>query len=465
MKSLIVLASALAAVCARAGLDVSVTSVGQDERRAVVVDYVLFGASAIVTASFETNAVDETTGETVWAPISGENVKSVAGEINRIVSAGAHSFSWKVTKDWRGRTIPAGGIRVKLEAKSVYDPPDYLVVDLEKDEDAVRYYASADGVPGGVGDAAYKTTKLLMRRIHAANVPFRMGGAAYDDKRVLPRERPRMVTLTEDFYIGVYEFTQRQYELVAGFEGSTVANRTPSKSKSVVNAAMRPVTNIQASHLRGATADYSWIRDGHDVSATLPMGLLRGRYGFAFDLPTSAQWEFAARGGTTTPYISGAYAADSDDWGQENSHKMDDYAWSLFKHDDDDGDLYDYSYFDAGQNKVITVDKGSVPHVVGKLKANAFGLYDVFGNVNEICLDWYWTTSNDYDCLADVIDPKGPPTPSTDNNYATQTMAGGSCVTGGQGGNVTYLRSSSRFTWNNALVGNGFRICCPAVAH
>ena len=67
--------------------------------------------------------------------------------------------------------------------------------------------------------------------------------------------------------------------------------------------------------------------------------------------------------------------------------------------------------------------------------------------------------------IADVIDPKGPPTPSTDNNYATQTMAGGSCVTGGQGGNVTYLRSSSRFTWNNALVGNGFRICCPAVAH
>ena len=471
MKRLFGMSFALLASAAVAGPAVEVLSVSQNVRRAVVVEYRLTGGDAIVTASFETNAVNEAQ-ETVWAPIAGANVKSVSGDVNAVVTVGTHAFTWKVTKDWPGRTIPAGGIRVKLTARSVRDPADYLVIDLEKTEKGVFYYETADDVPGGVTDDAYKTTKVLLKRIRAANTPFRMGATCVDEKRVLPREQARVVTLTEDYYMGVYEFTQKQYELVAGFPGSAVVNATPSASRTMPNAGKRPVTNIQASTLRGSGADYVWPGKGHLVDPALPLGLLRTRYGFDFDLPTSAQWEYAAAGGVRTDYISGAYSYDGDNWGQENSGKMDDYSWSMFHYVDDDsvesvagGIGYAKSWYDAASNTVKSDNRDNVPHVVGKLRPNNYGLYDIFGNVNEICLDWFWLSSNDYDCLTDLVDPKGPPTAPTQSDYATQTMGGGSCIGGGQAGDLLSHRISARFAYAGTLGGNGFRLCCPAVAH
>lgn len=80
---------------------------------------------------------------------------------------------------------------------------------------------------------------------------------------------------------------------------------------------------------------------------------LSAKTGKRYRLPTEAEWEWACRAGTTTPYFFGS-----------DEKKLDDYAW----------------YADNSDDKT---------HVVAKKKANPWGLYDILGNVAEWCVDYY----------------------------------------------------------------------------
>ena len=93
------------------------------------------------------------------------------------------------------------------------------------------------------------------------------------------------------------------------------------------------------------------------------------RAGRAYRLPTEAEWEYACRAGATTTWSFG-----------DNDSDLDEYAWTR-------------------QNA-----KGT-SHPVGEKKPNAWGLYDMHGNVNEWCLDWY---HQDYYKATPLADPPGP---------------------------------------------------------
>ena len=209
----------------------------------------------------------------------------------------------------------------------------YCVVDLSAGPNATKYpvsYLAAE--PKGGWTDEYKTTKLVLRRIKPGK--FMMGGK-YE------------VTLTKPFYCGVFEVTQKQYELVTG------ANPSSTKGD------MRSVGNVSWNAIRGNSATYNWP-SSVNVDPSTFIGKIQARTSLNIDLPTEAQWEYACWAGTT-----------NDD--------------------------------NIAKNKPD--GKRGYPMVVGSYRPNAWGLYDMHENVWEWCLDW----SNKTDHFSSgVTDPVGP---------------------------------------------------------
>ena len=154
----------------------------------------------------------------------------------------------------------------------------YCVVDLSAEPNADKYPVSyLDAEPKGGWTDEYKTTKLVLRRIEPGM--FKMG-----DKYE--------VTLTKPYYMGVFEVTQKQYELVTGDK--------PSAFK----GDMRPVENVSWNDARGDSTIHDWPTV-KTVAEDSFMGSIRTRTGLSFDLPTEAQREYACRAWTTSKYNNG----------------------------------------------------------------------------------------------------------------------------------------------------------------
>ena len=170
------------------------------------------------------------------------------------------------------------------------------------------------------------------------------------------RETQHQVTLTKGYWLGKYELTQEQY---------------------------KAVTNWNPSEIRGDDLPVEQVRwsDAMDFCAKLTAiekEAERLPEGYEYTLPTEAQWEYACRAGTTTSLNSGKYVL-----AMYECPNVDEVGW------------YRYS------NGELT------HHPVGLKQPNAWGLYDMHGNVVEWCLDWY----GDYPITA-VTDPTGPSTGS-----------------------------------------------------
>lgn len=163
-------------------------------------------------------------------------------------------------------------------------------------------------------------------------------GTEKPDPKFAGQEKQHKVTLTQPFYMGKFEVTQPQYEKVIG--------SNPSKDKGET----LPVSSV------------SW-EDDQVFCKKLSESTKRD-----VTLPTDAQWEFAARAGTTTTWYTG----------------------------DSEAELGKAAWYGA--------NAGGKAHPVGQKAPNAWGLYDMIGNVRELVLDYY---ADALPCT-DATDPKGP---------------------------------------------------------
>jgi len=176
---------------------------------------------------------------------------------------------------------------------------------------------------------------------------FLMGSPGTEDERDGDEGPQHRVRITNPFYIGKHEITQEQWERVMG--------SNPSHFKGAEN----PVEQVSWSDCQEFAKKLSAKFDG-----------------LTFALPTEAEWEYACRAGTGTPFHTGeTIATDQANYGGN------------------------YTY--GGGRKGVWRKK-TAP--VGSFRPNAFGLFDVHGNVWEWCQDWY---ADNYPAGAQT-DPTGP---------------------------------------------------------
>lgn len=339
---------------------VTVTSVEQSFNRAVTVNYTLADAPAIVTLDVYVNGV----------AISQKHVWSISGDANQLVQPGDHTLVWHPDKSWPNQKFTDGEVSIGVTAWSKDDPPLYLSANLV--DGTVKYYTSEEGVPGGVTqNPAYKTDTILMRRIYAKDIPFEMGSASDEIGRYTTdkRESKHPMTLTHDYYIGVFPVTQRQWWYMMNAKPSYFANASCWEG--------RPVENISYSMIRmtgTATADTS-CRYPNAPGANSFLGKLRAKTNVAFDLPASAQWEYASRSGNGDgKWNDGSLILDADN--DENLNRL---GRNLRNGGaPSDGGL---AAADA------TADAGTP--IVGSYLPSSWGLYDMHGGVWELCHDTY----------------------------------------------------------------------------
>ena len=310
-------------------------------------------------------AKDKTTGKMLFE----SDDSCLSGDTG--AAAGAHKVVWDI--EAQGTTINSANIMFTV----MYCDELYLVADLSAGANASTYPISYLGsVPSGGWTDAYKTTKLVLRRIPAGT--FKM-------------QNESNVTLTKPFYIGVFEVTQKQWELVM------------ESNPSYFGGDALPVEKVSYNTIRGSSNGANWPSSSAVDSSSF-MGKLRVRTGLNFDLPTEAQWEYACRAGTTTTYY----------WGNSMNGN---YAW----------------YID---------NSSGTTHKVGTKTPNAWGLYDMSGNVWEWCVDWYGT-------LVYGADPKGS------SSGAYRVLRGGSWNY--YTGNCTSSSRHNNYP-SDEYVSNGFRL-------
>ena len=355
---------ACALTSAAGEISVSSVTIAQDARtRLVTVEYTLGDEPAIVTVDFQTNGVS----------IGEANFANVIGDVNRLVStAGRHVITWRPDKSpLAGVSFLGTRVTAEVKAWPKDDPPDYMVALLGEDDVSmprITYYVSTNALPGGLENDEYRTTKLVMRRIHAAGVRWLMGNDG-NEVAASANETPHFVTLSEDYYIGIFETTQEQHRQFSGYGYTDGTDSPPVYATNRSDIAVSPKVRIDWRFLRGNDAPIDRYR-------TLGTGrcdfkALRERTGVDFDLPTEAQWEYAARAGATNGIMYAGIIYN-------NAASVQQYEW-YYGNSDKHTEANGYPGGDGLQHG----------HRVGSKLPNPFGLYDMLGNADEMCLDAY----------------------------------------------------------------------------
>jgi len=371
MKKLLIALTLGAAMAASAqnAITLSNATLKQDpQTRVVEVTYELTGnAPVFITLGIETNGVAITDPVTVTGDITTlGNLKAIAPD-----STAPKKIRWNAKQDWPGNLTEDA--RAVITAWYTDDPPkdlaSYVVIDLSEGPTANWYPVRYAIAPPNLGNDSCRTNELWLRRIPAG--AFLMG-APTTEPGWRNTEDLHQVTLTQDFFIGVFQVTQKQWDLVMG----------PNNPTQQYLGDKRPVEKVSYNMIRGAGLGSQWPTNG-DVDPTSFMGLLREKTKLNFDLPTEAQWEYACRAGTITGLNNGTEIAGT----HAKCPNLDELG------------RYDQNMSD---------NKGGYAYaehtVVGLYTPNTWGLYDMHGNVWELCLDWYADNLG----TSALVNPKGP---------------------------------------------------------
>ena len=342
---------------------------------------------------------DQDTGRTLeMTSLSGDGVPSFSlPEGAPYPAGGPYKVVWDAKADYP--KLNSSAFKISVTASRFFP---FLIVNLETGEVRVPM-ENPD-----LNDDTCRTTELWLRWIPAGT--FTMGSPE-DELGKSSDETQHEVTLTQGYYIGVFEVTQKQWELVMGGNPSYYKGDT------------RPVERVSYNSIRGSNSGAGWPSGGHAVDSDSFLGKLREKLRektgeWLFELPTEAQWEYACRAGTTTALNSGKNLTDYCEC--PNMAEVGRYGYN------------------RGDGK-----GGYSEHTkVGSYLPNAWGLYDMHGNVDEWCLDWYGSYPT-----GPVSDPTGAA-----SNW-------GRVLRGGRLGDdyyACYCRSANRYSYDPSRSDDGY---------
>ena len=338
------------------------------------------------------------------------------------LSAGDHRVTW----DARADGVAFKSDRAVFTARIVHHPAVYMVIDVSGGSSTDCYpVVYLDGRPfDGFSDEQYKTDKIVLRRIHPGSYT---AGSPTGEAGRMTGETQHRVTLTNAFYMGIYEITQRQFENVMGASANTSSYKGDLYK-------CRPVETVTYGTIRGG----SWPSTSAP-SADSFIGKLQARCKTAdadgnytvpvsgIDLPTDFQWEYACRAGTATTLYN-----NKEDC-TKSTAKQNEYLNDLCRNKNN---------YSIGQGGISEKQHT----VVGMYEPNAWGLYDMYGNVWEFCRDFFVA---DAAKLLQVIEPAGPASSSS------RVLRGGSFDS-----EYESCRSARRNGFSSKADDVGFRIMC-----
>ena len=373
----------------------------------VMVEYTLVGVTDPVDVS-----ITAWNGSTMLDSSKISKALTKTGELFGVSSSGVHSFTFDPVAAFGASSVAMGDFRVQLSvapstanmSEVVYKIVDlispYTVTDVTRGEllngkygTYATAYSEIDSEfsttlsdviiwTGVTNSTEYLTDKMVFRKIPAGGKSYMMqeGNSAVNSGAGV------QVSFSNDFYISVFEVTQKQYNNFFNISPYETVPELPS---------MRAHTAVRPKWIRPQKWNAANAGGIHAISTVDTLcGKMQNLIGLLFDAPTEAMWEYACRAGTTGELYTG-----------DNTHTAsgsDSHALKIMR-------------ANIGSDEATAgLDKNSA--IPGQYLPNAYGLYDMLGNVQEPCLDANCSVGN-------LPGGMNPIASSTGENMTAQTAS------------------------------------------